>query len=229
MPHYRPHHDPRSSHQQILAHVLRLRAEPVLDVGAAQGILGRMAQSSGLAIDAVEPHADWADEARPFYRQVFASGIEAAPLPQGKYRTVVCGDVLEHTVDPVAVLRRLAEAATNDAAFIISVPNAAHISVRLLLLIGRFPRMERGILDRTHLHYFTRDTAVQMLREAGLTPEKVSATPVPLDEIWRNADSRWWYRILVRCQHLAVQFAPRLFGFQWVMLARRGTYQDNGQ
>ena len=78
MHHYRLHRDPRSSHQQIIGHVLRLRKDPVLDVGAAQGILGRLAEGSGLTIDAVEPNPQWAEHARPHYRQVFTSTIEAA-------------------------------------------------------------------------------------------------------------------------------------------------------
>ena len=164
MHHYHLHRDPRSSHQQIIAHVLRLRRQPVLDVGAAQGILGRLLEGSGLAIDAVEPHPQWAQDARPFYRRVFNDTIENAPLPEHTYEVVLCGDVLEHTVDPVAVLRRLTRAATDDAVFIISLPNVAHLAVRMMLLFGRFPRMEKGILDKTHLHFFTRDTAEEIGR-----------------------------------------------------------------
>src|SRR5688572_7200137 len=112
--HYRMHRDPRCSHQQIIRQVLRLRKEPILDVGAAQGMLGQTVKEAGgggLVMDAVEMNPRWAEMARPYYRQVFATSIEAAPLPSKTYRTVVCGDVLEHTPDPVAVLRRLREAA----------------------------------------------------------------------------------------------------------------------
>jgi 2-polyprenyl-3-methyl-5-hydroxy-6-metoxy-1,4-benzoquinol methylase len=219
MHHYRLHRDPRSSHQQIVAHVTRLAKQPVLDVGAAQGILGRLLDGSGLVIDAVEPHPDWADHARPHYRQVFNTTIEDAPLPDKTYRTVLCGDVLEHTVDPVAVLRRLRRAATDDATFIVSLPNVAHLAVRGMLLFGRFPRMERGILDKTHLHFFTRDTAEQMLRQAGLKVVSARATGVPVDELWPRGEGRTLFRAAVRMQHLALDLAPRLFGMQWVFVA----------
>ena len=222
MHHYRLHRDPRSSHQQIIARVLRLRRQPVLDVGAAQGILGRLAEGSGLAIDAVEPHSVWAEHARPFYRQVFNTKIEDAPLPDQTYEVVLCGDVLEHTVDPVAVLRRLLRAATEDATFIISVPNVAHVAVRLMLLFGRFPRMEKGILDRTHLHFFTRDTAEAMLRDAGLRATEASVTGVPLGEVWREAEAerRLWFRAARRLQYAMLTLFPRLFGYQWIFVAR---------
>jgi 2-polyprenyl-3-methyl-5-hydroxy-6-metoxy-1,4-benzoquinol methylase len=219
MHHYRLHRDPRSSHQQIVGHVTRLGKQPVLDVGAAQGILGRLLEGSGLVIDAVEPNPQWAEHARPHYRQVFNTTIEAAPLPEKTYRTVLCGDVLEHTADPVAVLRRLRQAATDDATFIVSLPNVAHLAVRTMLLFGKFPRMERGILDKTHLQFFTRDTAEQMLREAGLKVVSARATGVPVDELWRRGEGRVLFRAAVRMQHLALDLAPRLFGMQWVFVA----------
>ena len=220
--HYRLHRDPGSSHQQIARLVQRLGPGPVLDVGAAQGILGQLLREAGIAlpVDAVEPNPAWAEHARPFYRRVFACPIEEAELPDDTYGLVVCGDVLEHLVDPVATLGRLRRAATSDALFIVSVPNVAHLVVRLLLLVGRFPRMERGILDRTHLHFFTRDTAAALLREAGLEPLRVSGTVVPLDEVWPAGEGTLPYLLLVRLQHLALALAPRLFAFQWVFVAR---------
>ncbi|MGI8749582.1 MAG: class I SAM-dependent methyltransferase [Thermoleophilaceae bacterium] len=158
-PHDRLHRDPRSSHQQLARLTRRLGASPALDVGAAQGLLARLVAGSGLILDAVEPHPAWAACARPFYRAVHVGTVAAAALSPQTYRTVVCGDVLEHTADPVAALGQLRAVATDDAAFIISLPHVAHLAIRLLLLLGRFPRMERGILDRTHRHFYTRDTA----------------------------------------------------------------------
>src|SRR5688500_16193260 len=216
MHHYRLHRDPRSSHQQIIGHVLRLRRQPILDVGAAQGILGRLLEGSGLAIDAVEPHPQWAQDARPFYRRVFNHTIEEAPLPDGTYQTVLCGDVLEHTVDPVAVLRRLRRAATDDATFIVSLPNVAHLVVRVMLLFGRFPRMEKGILDKTHLHFFTRDTAEATLRDAGLSVESASVTGVPLEELWRGGEGGFLLGMARRLQFVAASIAPPLCGYRWV-------------
>lgn len=222
MLHYRLHRDPRSSHQQILRLVRRLGRGPILDVGAAQGILGQQLHEAGVKveIDAVEPNPVWAEHAQPFYRRVQACIIEDADLPDSTYNTVVCADVLEHLPDPVGALKRLRQAATDDATFIISLPNVAHLAVRLLLLFGRFPRMERGILDRTHLQFFTRDTAAAMLRDAGLEAVRISATGIPLDELWPAGEGSRPYAALTRLQHLALALAPRLFGFQWVITAR---------
>jgi 2-polyprenyl-3-methyl-5-hydroxy-6-metoxy-1,4-benzoquinol methylase len=221
MVHYRVHRDPKSSHQQISKLVRELQLSPILDVGAAQGMLWHLVQPAELTIDGIEANPRWAELARPYYRQVWASYVEDAPLPPKTYKLVVCGDVLEHTPDPVSVLKRLLEAATDDAKFIISVPNVAHLAVRMMLLFGRFPKMERGILDKTHLQFFTRDTALEMLRQAGLRAERVSCTGVPLDELWKNGEGKLLYRMMTKSQHLALAAAPRLFGFQWVILAGR--------
>ncbi|HZL37340.1 MAG TPA: class I SAM-dependent methyltransferase [Tepidisphaeraceae bacterium] len=218
--HYRSHRDPRSSHQQISRLVRQLAQSPVLDVGAAQGMLGKSLEGSSIVLDAVEANPEWAALARPYYRTVHACYIQDAPLADHTYKVIVCADVLEHTPDPVAVLRQLRKAATADATFIISVPNIAHAGVRLMLLLGRFPKMERGPLDRTHLQFLTKDTAREMMNEAGLRVLSFSATGVPLDELWRGGEGRLLFNAMMRAQHLALAVAPRLFGFQWIMVAR---------
>ncbi len=218
--HYTLHSDPQSSHQQIVKLVRRVGRAPVLDVGAAQGFLGQMLHTEGTPIDAIEPHPLWAEHARAYYQTVYASSIEAAELPAHRYPIVVCADVLEHTVDPVAALTQLRAAATDDATFIISLPNVAHIAARLLLLAGRFPRMERGIFDRTHLHFYTRATATAMLREGGLQVVLARPTPVPLEQIWPPDSRRTLLRALMLMQRAALLLAPALFGFQWIFVAR---------
>lgn len=220
MLHYRLHHDPKSSHQQIVALIRRLGRSPILDVGAAQGFLGRQLHGGSLIIDAIEPNAYWAERAAPFYRSVFPTTVENAPL-EDDYRVVVCADVLEHLVDPVTVVRQLCAVAAPDAVFIISLPNVAHIAVRLLLLAGLFPPMERGILDRTHLHFWTLSSATDMLRQAGLEVVRARPTGVPLDELWPAGEGSLPYTALMRLQHLLLLLAPRLFGYQWVLVARR--------
>jgi len=222
MPHYRLHRDPKSSHQQIANLVRDLKLSPILDVGAAQGMLGHQIEGSGLVIDAVEANVEWANLARPYYRNTWASIVEDAPLPNREYKLVVCADVLEHTPNPVGVLKRLREAAADDATFIISVPNVAHLAVRLMLLFGYFPKMDRGILDRTHLQFLTQDTATQMLRQAGLEPQRITPTGIPLDEMWTSGEGKLLFRAMQRMQHVALAIAPRLFAMQWVMVATPG-------
>ena len=217
---YHAKNDASSSHGQITRIVREFGRGPVLDVGAAQGILGQMLADARLEIDAIEPNPDWAQAARAHYRNVFNCAIETTNGLHDRYAMIICGDVLEHTVDPAAALRKLRTYATDDATFIVSLPNVAHIAVRVLLLFGRFPRMSRGILDRTHLHFFTRDTAEQLLRDAGLRVARASATPVPLDLIWPRRRGTWPLRLAMRAQEGLVRLLPRLFAYQWVFVAQ---------
>lgn len=174
-----------------------------------------------MAIDAIEPDAAAAEEAAPLYRSVQRSTVEDAELPIDTYRIVVCADVLEHLDDPETQLQRLVASATDDAVIIVSVPNVAHVAARLLLLAGKFPRHSRGIFDRTHRHFYTRETLLDLIHAADLAVSSIEVTPVPLDEIW---PSRWpttAREALMRMQSLAGRVTPRLFGFQWLITARR--------
>lgn len=191
-----------------------------MDVGAAQGFLGQMLLESRLTIDAIEPHPAWANHAALYYRTMYHDDIDSVELPEETYQVVVCADVLEHTVDPVKALCKLQKAATPDALYIISLPNVAHIAARLLLLSGRFPKMERGIFDRTHLHFYTQQTALNMLHNAGLEAIRVRPTPVPLEQIWQSTYGKLSLQALMFLQRVCLLLAPTLFAFQWVIVAR---------
>lgn len=198
-----------------------LAADPILDVGASTGQLGRLIAATGLTIDGIEPDAAAAAEAAPFYRSVQQSTVENAELPDRTYRVVVAADVLEHLHDPEAQLRRLVASATDDAVIIISLPNVAHLAARMLLLAGKFPHHAHGIFDRTHRHFYTRDTVIELLRAANLSVSGIEVTPVPLEEIWPAHLPGSAKEALMRAQSAAGRLAPRLFGFQWLVIAKR--------
>ena len=218
---YALHRDPRSSHQRIARYIRRLNRGPVLDVGAASGQLGRLLADAHLPIDGIEPDAEAAEAARPFYRSVVTARVEDAELEPSSYAVVVCADVLEHTPDPHAVLRHLVAASAEDAVFLISLPNVAHLAARLIVLAGRFPQHDHGIFDRTHLHFYTRDTALGLIRSAELRIKDVGVTPVPLEEIWPQVLGEASRELAMRAQMAAASVAPTLFGFQWLIVARR--------
>ena len=114
-------------------------------------------------------------------------------------------------------VRRRAEA---ERPLVVSLPNVANISVRLALLFGRFNYTERGILDRTHLHFYTRKTARALLEENGWEIVESKTTVMPLELVLgltprKPADAR-------DHRTLAVFTAvfPGLLGYQFVFLAR---------
>lgn len=115
----------------------------------------------------------------PFYRRVYCATAEQAVL-EDIYGAIVFGDVLEHLADPAAVLSRLMSHLSPDGVVLVSLPSIAHLAIRLMLLGGKFPAMDRGALDRTHLHFYTRSSAEQLVQNAGLRVIEWLASLVPL-------------------------------------------------
>jgi hypothetical protein len=123
--------------------------------------------------------------ARPHYDQLLVGSVEDEKVwdrLEKKVDAVIFGDVLEHTADPVRVLGLALQRVNDHGLVIVSVPNVAHLRVRLRLLLGRFDYEEWGIMDRTHLRFFTLASAAGMLRDAGLRvlhTEPVYDFPIP--------------------------------------------------
>jgi len=95
------------------------------------------------------------------------------PLPPHSADVVLAADILEHLTKPERLLAQTHEILSPGGLLIISLPNVAHISVRLPLLLGKFRYQPSGILDQTHLHLYTFATACEMINNAGFTIEDV--------------------------------------------------------
>lgn len=212
-----------SSHQRIAAMLSGLPREArVLDVGAASGILARSCSGRGLSIYGIEPIATRIIEARDLYTDIFLGSLEQAPHDFiSGYEAVVCGDVLEHLVNPEEQLFRLVNAQPDVCIFVISVPNIANVWIRLNLLIGRFNYTEMGILDKTHLHFYTRKTFLSLLHLVGLELEALHTTPIPLELVSPYFIHNPLGRMLNNFLIFLTGIWPTLFGYQWIALARK--------
>jgi 2-polyprenyl-3-methyl-5-hydroxy-6-metoxy-1,4-benzoquinol methylase len=213
---------PWSSHSRLAGYLKKLPAHSrVLDIGTASGTLARMCQGHSLQLFGVEPNPDWARIASPLYEKIIVGSIqEAEDEFLGGYDAVVLGDVLEHLPVPEAALQRLVNLQSPGSVFMISVPNVANVWVRLSLLMGKFDYAERGILDRTHLRFFTRKTLLALLKTSGLEITSVQVTPIPLELVSRfflSAPERWMHALFARLTSLL----PTLLGYQFVVTARK--------
>lgn len=145
----------------------------VLDVGCWSGFAGRYLQRRrGATVDGIEPHAGMGERAAMAYRHVHATTVEAALtgdlLLEGTYDAILLLDVLEHLVDPAGVLRAATSKLRPGGVVLASIPNTAHWTMRKQLLLGRWDYADSGLMDRTHLRFFTIRTIRTLFAEAGL-------------------------------------------------------------
>jgi 2-polyprenyl-3-methyl-5-hydroxy-6-metoxy-1,4-benzoquinol methylase len=154
----------------------------VLEIGCGSGAtLGWLRQDHPAARTVgVEIAEDAAGKARSFVDEVHCLDFERHDLPDGpqKFDLVLCLDVLEHMVDPWALVGRLATQYLEvGGTLLVSLPNIRHYSVVLPLLFGgRWEYEDAGLLDRTHLRFFTKASAQALLSHPQFGPVHCTAT-----------------------------------------------------
>jgi 2-polyprenyl-3-methyl-5-hydroxy-6-metoxy-1,4-benzoquinol methylase len=187
----------------------------VLDVGCSSGYLAEPLAARGNTIVGLELDAGAAREAERFCEQVLVGDVETMELPfaPASFDVVLCGDVVEHLRDPVAALARLRPLLRPDGRLVVSTPNVANWAIRLSLLGGRWRYTDRGILDRSHTHLFTRATLRDALETAGYRVERIDfSVPVP-----GGSDA------LDAAAYAVGRLRPSLLAYQFVAVAQTGS------
>ena len=204
---------PNSSHQKVLDYIGRNQI--ILDVGCSSGYLGKLMKDRGNVVYGVEMDGPDAAEAKKILDEVIEADLEAVDFPwqNNFFDMVVCADVLEHLREPVKTLRKLQKMLKREGRILVCLPNIAHCSIRMKLLKGEFDYEETGILDRTHLKFYTVKTAKSLLEEAGLVIQNVDFT----------YKSPHWFRIVrkltPRLHTSMMKRYPEFFGFQIILFA----------
>lgn len=220
---YRLKPDPHSSHSVILRHLPEGAGRTLLDVGAAGGYLAEILMRRGFDVTCIERDPGLAVVAADRCRRVVVADLERElPTLDRPFDVIVCADILEHLSDPARVLGSLNQHLAEGGRVIVSVPNVAHLWVRLLLLFGRFDYRDRGILDRTHLRFFTRRSFLELLAQAKLEVVALTATPAPLPLVVPERLHGPWLRALHALNAFVARGWPALFAYQFVAVARRG-------
>jgi hypothetical protein len=212
--------DHYSSHAQILDWIANVRSKTVLEIGPASGYLSRAMRAHGCSVTAIECDATVADATS--CDRLIIGDVQTVDLSGlSAFDAIVIGDVLEHLPDPLATLTRLVPLVRSFGYVLVSVPNVAHLWIRLQMLCGRFDYTDRGILDRTHLRFFTRRTARQLMTDAGLIVLTVQPTPVPLPLLWPATGRGGRLAALHWLHHQITRLWPTLFAYQFVLVCRR--------
>ena len=203
---------PQGGHARLLELTLSDAPRDVLDVGCSSGYLAAPLAAAGARVVGLELDPDAAEAARTYCAEVLVGDVEGMEIPfePASFDAIVCGDLVEHLRDPGTTLARLRPLLRHGGRLVLSTPNVANWAMRLSLLAGRWRYTERGILDRTHAHLFTRKTLTETVEAAGYRILELDHTaPVPL----------FGTPAVERAAHAIAGLRPPLLAYQFVLAA----------
>jgi len=177
----------------------------VLDVGCAIGSLGKyLKETKNCHVVGIEIDKNAAEIARNIYDKVIIGDVEELQeivFSNEYFDAIILADILEHLARPDILLVKLKRYLKPEGYVIASIPNIAQLEIRLKLLFGKFEYEETGILDRTHLRFFTLKTAKELFHEVGYEVILVDYTGL-------------------RSKYHVLKFIPKLFAYQFIITAR---------
>ena len=194
----------------------------ILEIGCASGMTGsELKKKAGIFVAGVELNSRAAAEARKVLDDVIEGNIEFLDLPykDKSFDCILFADVLEHLVDPLAVLKKTRKFLRSDGTVIASLPNVQYLGLIHHLIEGNWTYQDEGILDRTHLRFFTYREMEKLFNDAGYEIMKVDETLDPQYEKAKNSMSTLNIgRLSVR--DLSPEELKKFFVFQYKISAK---------
>ncbi len=158
----------------------------VLDIGCATGYLASLLKQRDCRVVGIDINEKSANAARKVCEQVIIADLDFTPiselLAKQKFDVAIFGDVLEHLRNPWQILQDTHKILSEDGFIVASIPNIAHGATRLSLLKGDFEYQKMGILDSTHLRFFTRYSIEKLFENTGYLVSDIERTIVPVFE-----------------------------------------------
>lgn len=210
---------PDSSHGRLLNWFANRQPAKVLDLGCADGALGQRIRTLGHHVTGVDlDRFDGVEERLDGFIQ--ADLEHGIPDSVGSgYDIVLCADVIEHVRDPRQLLHDAGQLVAAGGSVIASVPNFGHWYPRTRTALGLFDYDRRGILDSTHIRFFTRRSFEHLISDAGLVVVRRDATGLPFDVAKRGSGDDGESAkvgLVGAVDKMTVKLRPQLFGYQFL-------------
>ena len=205
-----------SSHGRICAFLQCRPPSRVLDLGCSSGLLAQRLREmghhvTGVDVNQIEGVGDRTDE---FIRSDLNDGIP--PEVGSGFDIVLAADVLEHVQNPAALLSQMREVLAPSGTVVLCVPNIAHWYPRFRSTLGLFDYDQRGILDSTHLRFFTRRSLVRLVERRGFGIRRIEPVGLPLDALGVAGAKARTVRLL---DNVLSNLWPTMFGYQFIVEA----------
>lgn len=199
----------------------------VLEIGPATSYVTKALRELGCHVTCVEIDPKAVRAAQRYANRTIHGDIETLDLRKAlkdeEYDVILFGDVLEHLKDPSAVLKRVRPHLKRTGSVVATVPNIAHGSVRLLMLDGNFDTKPTGLLDSTHLHFYTRKTLIELFAISGYSVQLVKEIKLPIHAAERlKVDIGEYPPDLIR----AIESDPDATVYQFAVTARPARMQS---
>jgi len=196
----------------------------ILDVGCGEGMLGELLRQRGAKeVIGIEKDPLAAGNARKRLNQVIEGDVETLVprLHHGYFDIIICADVLEHLVDPWGVLKRLAQCISHGGYLVSSIPNSRYLALIDHLVNGHWTYQSSGLLDKTHLRFFTLSEINDMFSNAGFSITALHGNMGPLYPEFKDQDNKGEIRFgRLHIKGLTPEEFNEFFVFQYLVQAR---------
>jgi predicted TPR repeat methyltransferase len=211
-----------SSHRILIDLISRYSSGTctLLDLGAAGGELGNALRRTFRRRIGFEFELERIADLHARFDQAVIADLETVRRLPAHADAIVLADILEHLREPSGLLRCVRESLTPDGHVFVSVPNIANITVRIGLLFGIFEYRERGILDSSHLRFYTMRSIKRQIEGAGFRIVAIRGSSVPIRLILPKAPD-FLLRIGERMLTLVTRIWRGLFAYQIIIVAQR--------
>ena len=206
-------------------------ARRVLDVGCGSGMLGAALKSRQNAyVVGIERDERAVETARSRIDEVIGGDVEVIEInfDRNSFDAIVCGDVLEHLLDPEGLLIRAREWLRDDGTIVASIPNARHHSVITALLAGNWTYEHAGLMDETHLCFFTRRDMIDLFSRGGFRVDRIAMVPGPGYKEWSDAGMPGQVRVgRLNVVGVDPMEAEEFFVYQYLIAAKLTMHEHN--